>query len=162
MIITVLSGGSRGDVQPYVALAKGFKAAGHTVRLATLPEFAPMLEGTGIDSLVLDIDVRKMLDSEDGRQMVGAGGNHVLFLRKLSRFLRPLMEQSVQEVARLCKDSDGLVLSSMSIVAGTRGLERDRGRGYVHRQTRHRDRRRIQHRVPSVRKPPDRLEPIAL
>ena len=124
MIVTVLSGGSRGDVQPYVALAKGFRAAGHTARLVTLREFLPMLEGTGIESLVNEYDVRKMLDTKDGHQMVGAGQNPILFLRKFSKFLRPLIEESVQDVARFCRDTDGLVLSSMSIVAGTRGLER--------------------------------------
>ena len=35
MHLTLLTIGSRGDVQPYVALGVGLKAAGHTVRLAT-------------------------------------------------------------------------------------------------------------------------------
>lgn len=39
MKITILTIGSRGDVQPFVALAKGLQAAGHSVVLATHEEF---------------------------------------------------------------------------------------------------------------------------
>ena len=35
MKITLITIGSRGDVQPYVALGVGLKAAGHVVKLAT-------------------------------------------------------------------------------------------------------------------------------
>ena len=35
MNITILTLGSRGDVQPYVALGAGLRAAGHRVTLAT-------------------------------------------------------------------------------------------------------------------------------
>ena len=35
MHITILTVGSRGDVQPFIALGVGLKQAGHQVRLAT-------------------------------------------------------------------------------------------------------------------------------
>ncbi len=35
MNITILTIGTRGDVQPYVALGIGLQAAGHTVTIAT-------------------------------------------------------------------------------------------------------------------------------
>ena len=39
MHITILTIGSRGDVQPYMALGVGLQNAGHRVRLATHAEF---------------------------------------------------------------------------------------------------------------------------
>lgn len=39
MQITIIAGGSRGDVQPYVALGKGLKEAGHTVRVLSTDDF---------------------------------------------------------------------------------------------------------------------------
>jgi sterol 3beta-glucosyltransferase len=39
MKITILTIGSRGDVQPFVALGRGLQAAGHSVVLATHEEF---------------------------------------------------------------------------------------------------------------------------
>lgn len=40
MKILILTIGSRGDVQPYVALGQGLQAAGHRVRLCTGEMFA--------------------------------------------------------------------------------------------------------------------------
>lgn len=42
---TCLTIGSRGDVQPYIALAKGLKADGHRVKIATHLEFKDWVEG---------------------------------------------------------------------------------------------------------------------
>jgi len=44
MHITCLTIGSRGDVQPYIALAKGLIADGHKVRIATHGEFKEWIE----------------------------------------------------------------------------------------------------------------------
>lgn len=46
---TCLTIGSRGDVQPYIALAKGLRAEGHRVRIATHGEFRAWVEGHGIE-----------------------------------------------------------------------------------------------------------------
>lgn len=37
--ITIVASGTRGDVQPYVALGKGLKEAGYTVRLLSSENF---------------------------------------------------------------------------------------------------------------------------
>jgi sterol 3beta-glucosyltransferase len=47
--ITCLTIGSRGDVQPYIALCKGFLADGHRPRIATHAEFGPWVKKHGID-----------------------------------------------------------------------------------------------------------------
>jgi sterol 3beta-glucosyltransferase len=47
--VTCLTIGSRGDVQPYIALAKGLIADGHSVKIATHVEFEPWIRRHGID-----------------------------------------------------------------------------------------------------------------
>jgi sterol 3beta-glucosyltransferase len=47
---TCLTIGSRGDVQPYIALCKGLKADGHRVRIATHLEFKDWIEGVSLQS----------------------------------------------------------------------------------------------------------------
>ncbi|KAJ8325557.1 Sterol 3-beta-glucosyltransferase [Batrachochytrium dendrobatidis] len=49
MHITCLTIGTRGDVQPYIALCKAFMADGHTCRLATHLEYQDWIEGFGIE-----------------------------------------------------------------------------------------------------------------
>lgn len=45
MKITCLTIGSRGDVQPYIALCKGLQAEGHETRIATHGEYKDWVEG---------------------------------------------------------------------------------------------------------------------
>jgi sterol 3beta-glucosyltransferase len=47
--ITCLSIGSRGDVQPYIALCKGLMAEGHRCRIASHAEYQNWIEGHGIE-----------------------------------------------------------------------------------------------------------------
>ena len=47
---TFLTIGSRGDVQPYIALAKGLMADGHKCRIATHGEFKDWIESVGSTS----------------------------------------------------------------------------------------------------------------
>lgn len=49
MRITILAGGSRGDVQPYVALGQGLQEAGHTVRLLSTEDFHDLVTEHGLD-----------------------------------------------------------------------------------------------------------------
>lgn len=50
---TCLTIGSRGDVQPYIALCKGLKADGHHVRIATHIEYKDWIEGVSAFYLIL-------------------------------------------------------------------------------------------------------------
>jgi len=49
MRVTCLTIGSRGDVQPYIALAKGLMADGHKVKIATHSEFESWIRSHGIE-----------------------------------------------------------------------------------------------------------------
>jgi sterol 3beta-glucosyltransferase len=49
MRITILASGSRGDVEPYVALGKGLREAGHAVRLVTHEDFEQLVVSSGIE-----------------------------------------------------------------------------------------------------------------
>ena len=48
MQITIIAGGSRGDVQPYVALGKGLKEAGHRVSILTTQDFQHLVTSYGL------------------------------------------------------------------------------------------------------------------
>ncbi len=49
MKIIILASGSRGDVQPYVALGKGLKDAGHAVRVLTSQDFENLVTNVGLE-----------------------------------------------------------------------------------------------------------------
>jgi sterol 3beta-glucosyltransferase len=49
MHFVCLTIGSRGDVQPYIALGLGLKKEGHRVTIATHEEYKSWVEGFGIE-----------------------------------------------------------------------------------------------------------------
>nr|WP_255216228.1 glycosyltransferase [Pseudenhygromyxa sp. WMMC2535] len=62
MIITL---GTRGDVQPYVALGEALAARGHAVSLATGQGFDALIRGAGLEPVALSIDYRQLLDTPE-------------------------------------------------------------------------------------------------
>jgi UDP:flavonoid glycosyltransferase YjiC (YdhE family) len=63
MRITVLALGSRGDVEPIVALGKALTTAGHRVRVATFEIFRSLVVKAGLDFSLVRGDARALLSS---------------------------------------------------------------------------------------------------
>jgi sterol 3beta-glucosyltransferase len=72
--IAALSIGSRGDVQPFVALAQGLRRAGHDAWIVAFPEFRALVESAGQrlvplktpdDTLTGEADARALRESSD-------------------------------------------------------------------------------------------------
>ena len=59
--------GTRGDVQPYVALARGLMAAGCEVVLATAARFEGFVAGHGVPFAPLPDDFLDLMDTPEGR-----------------------------------------------------------------------------------------------
>src|SRR5438046_7287020 len=90
MRLTLLTIGSRGDVQPMVALGQGLQRAGHEVRIATFGSFRGLVENAGLALAPLAGAGQALTDSEEGRAMLASGENivkHVRAIRAISRKL---------------------------------------------------------------------------
>lgn len=73
MRVTILAIGSRGDIQPYLALSKGLIEAGCTVRLATHAAFETLVHSYAIPFFPLDDDMQEVFQSERGRKALSEG-----------------------------------------------------------------------------------------
>jgi sterol 3beta-glucosyltransferase len=73
MRITILAHGSRGDIQPYVALGIGLQQAGHTVRLAAPQLFESLVTGYGLEFAPLAGDPTQLM--QRAVEQAGAGAN---------------------------------------------------------------------------------------
>jgi sterol 3beta-glucosyltransferase len=82
MRITLLTYGSRGDVEPFIALGQGFLRAGHSVRLAAPVKFEQLASSHGIDFIGLPGDpdtlVQDLVDK--------AGKNYLRMIRTMSKW----------------------------------------------------------------------------
>lgn len=68
MKIFMLTIGTRGDVQPFIALGRALKAEGYSVTLATSSSFETLISGHGLDYGYISNDLLDLMDSAEGRQ----------------------------------------------------------------------------------------------
>ncbi len=59
-MITILCGGTRGDVQPYLALAIELKKMGKEVRIAVTRNHEALIRSYGIDFFSIDVDINSL------------------------------------------------------------------------------------------------------
>ncbi|MQA05183.1 MAG: glycosyltransferase [Streptosporangiales bacterium] len=113
MRITVVAIGSRGDVEPLVALAGALDRAGHRVRIGTAPDFAGMVEGAGLDFVRVGPSAREVLSDSEGRKMIsGAGGVGAQAIR-LRRLLEPVAEGLANDLCNAVDDAEALLFTPL-------------------------------------------------
>jgi UDP:flavonoid glycosyltransferase YjiC (YdhE family) len=119
MDLTLLALGSRGDVQPAIALALGLSRAGHRPLLATYQRFRSLVASHGVPFHPIEGDVEEVIASEEGRRMMESGKNDPLRLFRLLRdTLRPVAERNVHDTIEACKGADGMVTFGPLFVGG--------------------------------------------
>ncbi|KAI1207504.1 glycosyltransferase family 1 protein [Annulohypoxylon truncatum] len=112
MSVTCLTIGSRGDVQPYIALCKGLMAEGHKVRIATHAEFKNWIEGHGIEFSPVSGDPSELM-----RICIQNGTFTWAFLKEANSKFRGWLDDLLASAYEACKDSD-LLIESPSAMAG--------------------------------------------
>jgi sterol 3beta-glucosyltransferase len=110
--ITCLTIGSRGDVQPYIALCKGLMEEGHRTKIATHLEFKDWVESHGIEFAPVDGDPAELM-----RICVENGMFTYSFLKEASTTFRGWIDDLLSSSWRACQDSD-ILIESPSAMAG--------------------------------------------
>lgn len=114
MRVVIVAPGSRGDVQPYVALAAGLQRAGHDARLVTTSDHAALVRSHGLEPWVAAIDVRAELERPEARAAIEGGG----FVRSFRRFSE-IASRGARLVAEQALAAAG---GADGIIAGFSGL----------------------------------------
>lgn len=112
MHITCLTIGSRGDVQPYVALCKGLIADGQKARIATHEEFRGFVESHGIEFVPIDGDPSELM-----ALCVEYGMFTYSFLREASSKFRGWINDLLNSSWKACQGTD-LLIESPSAMGG--------------------------------------------
>jgi len=116
--ITIISIGTRGDVQPYIALGVGLQQAGHRVRLVTHENFCAMVTGYGLGYAPINSDAQAMISGESGLRTLDAGTNPFLVMGRLAKAAAPTLQQTVLDIAAGLHDTDLALGSSLGYSAG--------------------------------------------
>lgn len=108
--ILIFTMGTRGDVQPYIFLARALKEAGHEVIIGTHPCWKGLITeyGVGFSPVGPDIDIELEAAIIRGKEK----GPLMGFIKTI-KFVFKIIENSSSEVYELCKNTD-LVIASHS------------------------------------------------
>ncbi|MGW5417523.1 glycosyltransferase [Actinomadura geliboluensis] len=104
--IVIFAAGSRGDIQPCVALGRALRARGDEVRLVASARYAPMAVAAGLELAPLTADPTEILESDAGQELLAGGRNPVKFLGGFRRILGPMAERLLAECSDACKGAD--------------------------------------------------------
>lgn len=108
MLITMLSTGTRGDTQPFIALGLELKKKGYRVRIAASKTYRDLVEGYGFEFASLRGDVNEILESG----LVKESDSPLKFFTSLNfknEDLQELMIGGQEDLHKACEGSDAIV-----------------------------------------------------
>jgi sterol 3beta-glucosyltransferase len=82
--LTLIALGSRGDVEPYVALGRGLVGAGHAVRLVTQEDYESLVSSNGLEFWPVAGRAQDVAQSEEMRRRL-EGGNFLSILSLMAK-----------------------------------------------------------------------------
>lgn len=112
--IAILCVGSRGDVQPYVALANELSSRGHSVTVATHATFRELVTERGLDFVALPGDPREQVRREETQDLMASGRGLVRFVSRFASLAEPWLEKLFDVLSPICARSDLVVYSPLA------------------------------------------------
>jgi UDP:flavonoid glycosyltransferase YjiC (YdhE family) len=111
MRITILSVGTRGDVQPYIALGLGLQQAGHEVRLATHSIFQEFVSSWGLDFAPLAGNPQEWLQQQGEQFMLESQKP----IRQFTRLFRSIVEPILADSWQACQGTEAIIYTPLAV-----------------------------------------------
>jgi len=129
MNITILTFGSRGDVQPFLPLSLGLISRGHNVILAAPARFKSLVEEHGITFFPLAGDPEEL-----SRRLNNAGYNFFKLVKELMSHAVDIGAEMMRQTDEACRDAD-LIIHTFAHAVGAHTLAREKNIPDIHIQT---------------------------
>jgi sterol 3beta-glucosyltransferase len=113
--ITILTVGSRGDIEPYTALALGLLQAGHSVRVAAPANLGPFVTARGLLCVPMRWDSFSVFRSEAGPRVLSGGS--VRGAWELPEWERTQWQQVMEDAWQAARGSEALIVNPLVIGA---------------------------------------------
>ncbi len=100
MKILIMTLGSRGDVQPYLALANGLVKAGHDISFCTCGGFEQEVQAIGVPFLPIRNDILDFLDTAAGHSVMEEAAGITGVIRtwlKLKKLMKPIQQGVIED-----------------------------------------------------------------
>lgn len=115
----LLAWGSRGDVQPFVALGLGLRDAGHEVTIAATLDFEPWIREAGLGYTDFGVSVAELSRTDLGRRWLGGTSRSTVAEMRLMHEVSTLAADVVTTtLLRAAPEHDVLISSTLTYEAG--------------------------------------------
>lgn len=107
MKVLILTYGSRGDVQPYVALGLGLKARGHDVVVATSERFREFIEAQGLRYGFMSDELLSVIDTDQGKELMEQSAGFLRLVKsglQMARRVAPLQRALMLETWDIARE----------------------------------------------------------
>ena len=125
----MLALGSRGDVQPFVALAVALQERGHRVTIAAAADYGALVSdyelATGIKFVPVGGTVRELMNFELVNDMLERAANPLRFVSAFYRELKPLINQIMADCQGAAQGADLLLVSTLGLFIGLQLVEKE-------------------------------------
>ncbi|SCL94274.1 glycosyltransferase [Sporanaerobacter sp. PP17-6a] len=108
-IITI---GSQGDIDPFIALGKRLQSRGHHVRIAAFHKFEEYIRSEGFEYAPLAGDAVDVI-----RLLIGEQVSPFQYFYNLDTLLNPIKDEFLSDVVSACKGMDAILYSLLGAVA---------------------------------------------
>ena len=129
MKITILTYGSHGDVQPFLALAIGLQRNDHQVKLAAPHRFADFVSACNVPFAPLAGDPKII-----SQRLNDAGGNPLRMVRAMSDYIFSIADEVARQALVACNDAE-LIIHSFLFTTGGHLIARKLGIPDISMQT---------------------------
>ncbi|WP_221305055.1 glycosyltransferase [Streptomyces sp. Ag109_O5-1] len=114
--MAIFAAGSRGDVQPCLALGRALLRRGDTVRILASLRYRRLIADAGLDLHPLPVDPVEIVESAEGQELLAGRRNPVAFIRHMDRVLRPRMMSMLEETQVGTKGADLVLAPTFSFL----------------------------------------------
>jgi sterol 3beta-glucosyltransferase len=111
MKLAITTVGSRGDLQPFIALAQGLKNTDYETLLISSKNDEAFARSFGIDYYALDVDIQKIMEEQEIQEMT-KGDSPIKFIQshlKGSKKMKQTMISVQEEIWQVCQDADAII-----------------------------------------------------
>jgi sterol 3beta-glucosyltransferase len=112
--VVLVTVGTRGDVQPFVALGKRLTREGHRVTVATHDEYAPLVGGHGLGFRPMGGSFKPIVEGDLGRQWIESGDSFLRFLDLSRRVFEPLYATWARDAHDAVLDADLVLFHALT------------------------------------------------
>ena len=113
MKITINTIGTRGDIQPYIALGQGLQQAGHSVCIFSHQIYSTFVKEYGLDFYPLDLDPRQVLINQVISEL---GNNMVRVMSWLEKNFRPILDDAFGAAVEANREADLMLNSGLFFI----------------------------------------------